>query len=99
MAHTLTPEPGALSRKAKHLMPTDTQQQDTGLQHAFAPTTTQALPIATNPPATPQEEQIFRLRIQLDLQRERALFFKVMLVLQTVVALMLLREWALRLLA
>lgn len=76
-------------------MRTDTQQQDAVLRHASAP----ALPDVRKPPATPHEEQIFQLQIQLDLQRERALLFKVMLVLQSVVALMLLREWALRLLA
>ena len=79
-------------------MRTDTQQQDTVLRHPFAPAQASTLPVVQRSQATPQEENIFHLQVQLDLQRERALFFKVMLVLQAVVALILLREWALRLL-
>lgn len=79
-------------------MRTDTQQPDTVSHHALAPAQAPCLPAAKKLSATPHEEQVFQLQIQLDLQRERALLFKVMLVLQTVVALMLLREWALQLL-
>jgi hypothetical protein len=45
------------------------------------------------------EEHLFRLQVQLDMQRERELLYKVVLVLETVAALVLLREWALWLLA
>jgi hypothetical protein len=41
------------------------------------------------------EEHLFRLQVQLDMQRERELLYKVVLVLETVAALILLREWAL----
>ncbi len=45
------------------------------------------------------EEHLFRLQVQLDMQRERELLYKVVLVLETVVTLVLLREWALWLFA
>lgn len=79
-------------------MRTDTQQPDTVSRHALAPAQAPCLPAAKKPSVTPHEEQVFQLQIQLDLQRERALLFKVILVLQTVVALLMLREWALQLL-
>jgi hypothetical protein len=41
------------------------------------------------------EEHLFRLQVQLDMQRERELLYKVVLVLETVAALIFLREWAL----
>jgi hypothetical protein len=53
--------------------------------------------------ATPEEllsveEHLFRLQVQLDMQRERELLYKVLLVLETVATLVLLREWVLWLL-
>jgi hypothetical protein len=44
---------------------------------------------------TTTEEHLFRLQVQLDMQRERELLYKVVLVLECVVSLILLREWAL----
>jgi hypothetical protein len=44
------------------------------------------------------EEHLFRLQVQLDMQRERELLYKVLLVLETVATLVLLREWVLWLL-
>jgi hypothetical protein len=41
------------------------------------------------------EEHLFRLQVQLDMQRERELLYKVVLVLETVASLILIREWAL----
>lgn len=41
------------------------------------------------------EEHLFRLQVQLDMQCERELLYKVVLVLETVAALIFLREWAL----
>jgi hypothetical protein len=40
-------------------------------------------------------EKVFRLQVQLDLQRERELLYRVVLVVETIVALMLAREWVL----
>ncbi len=53
--------------------------------------------------ATPEEllsveEHLFRLQVQLDMQRERELLYKVLLVLETVATLVLLREGVLWLL-
>ncbi len=41
------------------------------------------------------EERVFRLQVQLDMQRERELLYKVLLVVEVIAALMLAREWVL----
>ncbi len=41
------------------------------------------------------EEKIFRLQVQLDMQLERELLYKVTLVIEAIAALMLAREWIL----
>lgn len=45
------------------------------------------------------EELIFRLQVQLDLQRERELLYKVLVVVQAIVCLVLVRECLIRYLA
>lgn len=45
------------------------------------------------------EELIFRLQVQLDLQRERELLYKVLVVVQAIVCLVLVREFLIRYLA
>jgi len=44
------------------------------------------------------DEQIFRLQVQIDLQGERQLLYKVVLVLLVIAALLIAREWAIWLL-
>jgi hypothetical protein len=44
--------------------------------------------------STVDEEKLFRLQVQLDMHRERELLYKVTLVIETIAALMLAREWA-----
>ena len=46
-----------------------------------------------------ESEKIFRLQLRLDMERERELLYKVILVVLAIGALLLAREWALRLLA
>lgn len=58
------------------------------------------LPRRVMPDAEPEgllsaDEALFRLQVQVDMQRERELLYKVVLVLETVATLILLREWAL----
>jgi hypothetical protein len=48
--------------------------------------------------STVDEEKLFRLQVQLDMHRERELLYKVTLVIETIAALMLAREWAIWLL-
>ena len=43
---------------------------------------------------TVDEEKLFRLQVQLDMHRERELLYKVALVIETIAALILAREWA-----
>lgn len=44
------------------------------------------------------DEKLFRLQLQLDVERERELLYKVILVILTITSLLLAREWALWLL-
>ena len=51
-----------------------------------------------SPTVREEEEQIFRLQVQVDMQRERELLYKVVLVIEIIFALILLREFSLWLL-
>jgi len=52
--------------------------------------------ITTVPPQLHEtEEQIFRLQVQVDMQRERELLYKAVLVIEVIIALVLLRAFSL----
>ena len=46
-------------------------------------------------PLQETEEQIFRLQVQVDMQRERELLYKAVLVIEVIIALILLRAFTL----
>lgn len=52
-------------------------------------------PDTVDPHQVLTDEELFRLQVQIDLQRERELLYRVALVIEAVFALLLIREWLL----
>lgn len=66
--------------------PASVEKKENGLLHKTT---------VISPTVREEEEQFFRLEVQIDMQRERELLYKVILVIEIIFALILLREFGL----